>query len=127
MVSKLRRLVLFAGLIPAVVILAAGCAARPAQEDQFTKEMKQKFAEMNDPKASVGKVRAYALQKLPDMSDEESDILSNNAPVIGRSYDESEYSFTWKGPKGERNIEVVTTPAPFEPIAVFRVTRVYYP
>ena len=127
MISKLRRLVFLAGIVLTAAVIAAGCAGKPVQEDQFTKEMKQKFAEMNDPRANVGKIRAYALEKLDNISDAETDLINNKVPIIGRSYDESEYSFTWKGKKGQPSIEVVTTPTPFEPIAVFRVTRVYYP
>lgn len=116
----------FTGFVLAVIFTVSGCSSS-VREDEFTKEMKQKFAAMNDPGAAIEKAREYALDKLSDASDTEIELISTTAPVIGHNSDESEYSFTWKGKKGEENIEVLSTPPPCEPIAVFRVSRIYYP
>jgi hypothetical protein len=89
--------------------------------------MRQKFAEMNDPRSAIEKARQYALEELSDASDAEIELINNSAPVISHNSDESEYSFIWKGKKGEGNIETLATPPPCEPIAVFRVNRAYYP
>ena len=126
MFSKMRMSMLFTGLVLPVILTVSGCSSAP-REDAFTQEMKQKFAEMNDPRSSIEKARGYALETLSDASDAEIDLINNSAPAISHSSDESEYSFTWKGKKGEGNIEVLSTPPPCEPIAVFRVNRVYYP
>jgi hypothetical protein len=126
MISKLRMSMLFTGLVLPAILAVSGCSSAH-KEDAFTQEMKQKFAAMNDPRSSIEKSRQYAVEKLSDASDAEIDLLNNAAPVISHNYDESEYSFTWKGKKGEDNIEVLATPPPCEPIAVFRVNRTYYP
>jgi len=126
MISKLRMSMLLTGLVLPAILAVSGCSSAP-KEDEFTKEMKQKFVEMKDPASAIGKVRGYAQEKLSDATDAEIDLINNTAPVISHNYDESEYSFTWKGKKGESSIEVLATPPPCDPIAVFRVSRVYYP
>ena len=127
MISKLRMSMLFTGLILPAILAVTGCSSTP-KEDPFVQEMKQKFKEMNDPRSSIGKARQYVSEELYDVSDAELDFINNSEPVIVHSIDESQYSFTWKGKKGEGNIEVLATPPPFcEPVAVFRVNRTYYP
>lgn len=126
MISKLRMSMLFTGLILPAILAVSGCSSAP-KEDPFVQEMKQKFKEMNDPRSSIGKARQYVSEELYDVSDAELDFINNSEPVIGHSIDESQYSFTWKGKKGEGNIEVLATPPPCEPVAVFRVNRTYYP
>ncbi len=127
MISKLRMSMLFTGLVLPAILAVSGCSSTP-KEDPFVKEMKQKFAEMNDPRSSIGKARQYVAEELTDASDAELDLVNSTDPVISHSADESQYSFTWKGKKGDGNIEVLATPPPCcEPVAVFRVNRTYYP
>lgn len=109
--------------------LIAGCNSEPKnpESDKFVSDMKQKFKDMQDPNSAVPKARAFAMEKLNAASNEELDLIQNGKPVIGNNYDGTQYSFTWKAPEGKKHIEVLTTPPPCEPIAVFRVDRVYYP
>lgn len=133
--------------LPLLALLLPGACYSPEQRfadnqaKQMNKEMRdqqiatvagikrdidKKFRDMTDPRSSVNRVRNFALQRLHDVTDEEQKIISEQLPVIGKKYDESEYSFTWKNP-GHKSIEVVTSPPPCEPIAVYRVNRVFYP
>lgn len=119
---------LFAVMLGGIVILMMnGCSSQPSASEQFAEDMKSKFAEMQDPRFSVEKMREFAFEKLSDLTDEESEYISKNNPAITSNYEQSEYAFTWTKKPGEGGIEVLSTPPPCEPIAAFRVTRAYYP
>ena len=45
---------------------------------------------------------------------------------VTSNYDSSMYAYVWKFDK-HRMIEVLTSSAPFEPVAVYRVSKVYFP
>jgi uncharacterized FlgJ-related protein len=111
----------------AFVVVLCGCrTTEPKQLNRFESKIQQDLNNINNPNASIEKVRKFALEKLNDITDKEMTIINQNKPVIRSNYSEMEYSFTWKIKK-HYLVEVVTTSAPFEPVAVYRVTRVYYP
>ncbi len=92
----------------------------------FGKKIEKEIEDSRNPFAQLTKIRKYAIEKLDDETDKESDIINKQKPKISANYENTEYSFVWK--VGDNYmIEVVTTPAPFEPIAVYRVKRVFYP
>jgi hypothetical protein len=126
-----RKFVLLGAAISSGLFFFSGCNMSEnfnrGRAESFTKKMQKEMNDMNDPKCSIPKVREFALEKLNDATDEELDMIQKNAPIIKRNYDGTEYAFLWVGPKGKKNIEVVATPPPCEPVAVFRVRRVYYP
>lgn len=88
--------------------------------------MREDFKRLKNPESAIPKVREYASEKLSDITNQELELISREKPVIRHNYDGTEYSFVWKNKEGQ-NIEVLTTPPPCEPIAVYRVRRVYYP
>ncbi len=121
----------FAGI--AVLIAAAvclsGCAAKKTPpkinpSDVF-KQMQKDFKRMKNPRSSIKMMRKYALEKLPDASDEELVFLMGE-PLVQPNYDGSMYAFFWKRSYG-KGIEVLATPPPCRPIEVFRTRRVHFP
>jgi len=119
----MKHLILSIGLI----VVLCGCQTTdPKQLKKFETKIQQDLNNINNPNASIEKVRKFALEKLNDLTDKEANIINKNKPVIRSDYSDMEYSFSWKMKK-HYLIEVVTTSAPFEPVAVYRVTRVYYP
>jgi hypothetical protein len=116
-----------AASIAAAVTALCGCTHQPSASEQFQDDMKRKFAELQDPRCSIDKMREFAMEKLTDLSDEESDYLEQHNPAITSNYEQSEYAFTWYIKSAKGGIEVLSSPPPCEPLAVFRVNHVYYP
>jgi hypothetical protein len=123
-------------MLPLIVLLIGGvCGCNSSETNSinseevraFDKQLAKKLQSITDPRIAIPQVREYALEKLYDITDKERDFIAKNLPVISHNYSSMEYSFVWH-PKGEKKIiEVITTPPPCDPIAVYRVSRVYYP
>ncbi len=120
-------------LASAVILAGAGFGCNTGElssEDKdnimFGKKIEKEIEASRNPFAELTKIRKYAIEKLDDETDKETDIINKQRPKISGNYENTEYSFVWKVGKNY-SIEVVTTPAPFEPIGVYRVKRVFYP
>ncbi|MDD5698047.1 MAG: hypothetical protein PHH77_05475 [Victivallaceae bacterium] len=126
----------FIGMAAAVIIAAVmsgGCGTAetaslpPGQlgaNDVF-KQMQEDFKRMKDPESAVGMMREYALEKLPNATDEELAFLQGT-PVVQPNYNGTLYAFFWKRSSG-KGIQVLATPPPCKPIEVFRTRRVKFP
>jgi hypothetical protein len=127
---KLSGFVAVAALVAAGIFLNGCESDKPVQtprisaEDVF-KEMQEDFKRMKDPKSSVKMMRNYAMEKLPNATDEELRFLMNE-PQVKPNYDGSMYAFFWERPYGE-GIQVLATPPPCRPIEVFRTRRARFP
>lgn len=126
---KLSGFAGIAGFVLAAMCLA-GCTAEKAAPPKINptdvfKQMQEDFKRMQDPKSSVKMMREYALEKLPDATDEELTFLMGE-PVVQANYDGTMYAFFWKRSYG-KGIQVLATPPPCRPIEVFRTRRVNFP
>ncbi|MCP3968365.1 MAG: hypothetical protein GY750_02560 [Lentisphaerae bacterium] len=116
---------LFAGAC--TVLFLNGCYSDDdADREKGIADIRNDINRMKDPKSAISKIREYAAEKLNDATDQELELINNTEPVIKHNYDGTEFSFLWKNKEGQ-NIEVLTTPPPCEPVAVYRVRRIYYP
>lgn len=88
--------------------------------------IRRSIRESENPHTFVVMARKYALEKMGDLTDDEADIVNQKNPVIDTNFDGTEYSFVWTIGK-HHLIEVIMTPPPCQPIAVYRVRRTYYP
>lgn len=125
------KLVSFSGI--AVLIVAAvcliGCAPknepRKIQANEVFKQMQEDFKRMKDPRNSIKMMREYALEKLPEATDEELKFLMGD-PIVKPNYDGTMYVFFWKRSFG-KGIQVISTPPPCRPITVSRTRRPRFP
>jgi hypothetical protein len=120
----------FIALVMVGIGLLSGCQSGPdagyLAASQEISHIRKSIRESRNPHTFVVNARKYALEKMRDITDSEADIVQDKKPVIDSNFDGSEYSFIWKIAK-HHLIEVVTTPPPCQPIAVYRVRRTYYP
>jgi len=121
----------FSGI--AVLIVAAmclsGCASkkqpRKIQANEVFKQMQEDFKRMRDPNSSIKMMREYALEKLPNATDEELTFLMGK-PIVKPNFDGTMYVFFWKRSYG-KGIQVIATPPPCKPITVSRTRRPRFP
>ncbi len=125
--KRLLPLVVAAAALP---LAFAGCqsndAATQKEMDDLSKKITREIKERHDPKFAVATIRKFAVESLNDITDAEEDFIMANEPEITSNFDNSMYAFVWKFEK-HRMIEVLTSDAPFSPLAVYRVSRVYFP
>lgn len=127
---KLFTLAGTAAVIVAGVIFT-GCSTKEETTppkigaSEVFKEMQEDFKRMKDPNSSIKMMREYALEKLPNATDEELTFLMGE-PVVKPNYDGTMYAFFWKRSYG-KGIQVLSTPPPCKPIEVFRTRRPYFP
>ena len=127
---KLSSPVAIVTLIAAGIFLN-GCksnddaAARRVDPGEVFKQMQEDFKRIRDPKSSIKMMRDYAMEKLPNATDEELRFLMNE-PAVKPNYDGTMYAFFWERPYG-KGVQVLATPPPCRPIEVFRTRRVHFP
>ena len=117
----------------ALIIVAAmglsGCSTKKAprriKANEVFKQMREDFKRMKDPKNSIKMMREYALEKLPNATDEELEFLMGT-PIIKPNYDGTMYAFFWKRSFG-KGIQVISTPPPCRPMMVSRTKRPRFP
>lgn len=94
--------------------------------ESFGKKIEKDIKNSQDPLFAVPRIKKYASEMLEDITDDEDDFIEANPPEITSNYNGTMYAFVWKFEK-HRMIEVLTSSAPFEPVAVYRVSKVYFP
>lgn len=123
----------FAGIVAAVAVIfsLSGCSSKedaPQKKidaNEVFKQMQEDFKRMKDPKSSIKMMREYALEKLPNATDEELTFLMGE-PTVKSNFDGTMYAFFWKRKYG-KGIQVLATPPPCRPIEVFRTRRPRFP
>ena len=121
----------FSGIAVLVVagICLAGCSSkkqpRRLQPNEVFKQMQEDFKRIKDPRSSIKMMREYALEKLPDATDEELKFLMGE-PIVKPNFDRTMYVFFWKRQYG-KGIQVISTPPPCRPITVSRTRRPRFP
>lgn len=68
----------------------------------------------DEARESLPAIRAYALQHLPGLTDEERQIINTRAPKMAQA-NYVEYYFRWEDAAGERIAEVAASPPPCVP------------
>jgi len=125
------KLLSFSGIALMLVatMCLSGCASkkqpRRIQANEVFKQMQEDFKRMQDPKASIKMMREYALEKLPNATDEELEFLMGT-PLVKSNFDGTMYVFFWKRSYG-KGIQVIATPPPCRPMTVGRVRRPRFP
>ncbi len=124
-----RRLLSTIGAV-AMPLVFAGCQsnddAAQKEVDNLRKKIEHDIQHYNDPKSQVVQMRKYAAETLDDITDAEQEFIDANEPEIVSNFDNTMYAYLWKFDK-HHIIEVLTSSAPYEPIAVYRVSKVYFP
>jgi len=120
--------------VAAVLIVAGmyltGCAdKRPTpkriEANEVFKQMQEDFKRIRDPRSSIKMMREYALEKLPNATDEELTFLMGE-PIVKPNFDGTMYVFFWKRSFG-KGIQVIATPPPCKPMMVSRTRRPRFP
>jgi hypothetical protein len=93
--------------------------------NEVFKQMQEDFKRIKDPRSSIKKMREYALEKLPNASDEELKFLMGE-PIVKPNFDKTMYVFFWKRSFG-KGIQVIATPPPCTPMMVSRTRRPRFP
>jgi hypothetical protein len=134
---KLSALLLFF----CAALLFFGCSTTPSVDDldntygerlvvskDEAKKEWQKFEKklFPVPTDAIGLVRDYVEDNLDGLTDDESDKINKNQPEIKYNEMKMEYCFYWRI-DGKLIIEVICTPPPCQPFAVYRVKRLYFP
>jgi hypothetical protein len=78
------------------------------------------------PKDAIEDVRDYIEENLNGVTDDELDIVRKKEPEIKYNSMKMEYCFFWNLDE-HFIIEVITTPPPCQPFAVYRTKRIYFP
>ena len=106
-----------------------GCAPEPQhrqiQPNEVFKQMQEDFKRIKDPHSSIKMMREYALEKLPNATDEELKFLMGE-PIVKPNFDGTMYIFFWKRAYG-KGIQVLSTPPPCRPMVVSRTRRPRFP
>jgi hypothetical protein len=106
-------------------LMLSGCIVdRSAARDDLMKT-RQMMTEQADPRTFVDQMRGYALEKLDDLSDEETQAINTRPPEIESNYDKTQFAFAWKVSE-DHYIEVLSTPPPCIPMTAFRTRQVKY-
>jgi hypothetical protein len=122
LLSLQKSAVLVAGLS---TLLLSGCIVdRSAARDDLMKTRQMMVAQA-DPRTFVDEMRGFALERLDDLSDKETQIINSNPPEIESNYDKTQFSFAWKVSE-DHYIEVLSTPPPCIPMTAFRTRQVKY-
>jgi hypothetical protein len=124
------KLLSFSGiaLIVVTAVCLTGCTKkqpRKLQASEVFKQMQEDFKRMKDPKSSIKMMREYALEKLPNATDEELTFLMGE-PIVKPNFDGTMYVFFWKRSFG-KGIQVISTPPPCRPMMVSRTRRPRFP
>ena len=116
----------FAGFVVVLsTLLLSGCIVdRSAARDDLMKTRQMMVAQA-DPRTFVDEMRGFALERLDDLSDKETQIINTNPPEIESNYDQTQFSFAWKVSE-DHYIEVLSTPPPCIPMTAFRTRQVKY-
>ena len=100
-------------------------APRRLGANEVFKQMQEDFKRIRDPNSSIKMMREYALEKLPNATDEELTFLMGK-PIVKPNFDKSMYVFFWKRSFG-KGIQVISTPPPCRPMQVSRTRRPRFP
>jgi hypothetical protein len=125
------KLLVFSGIAVFIVVsmFLSGCTSKPKprriQANEVFKQMQEDFKRMKDPRSSIKMMREYALEKLPNATDEELKFLMGE-PIVKPNFDKTMYVFFWKRSFG-KGIQVISTPPPCRPMMVSRTRRPRFP